>query len=137
MVDQPSSDYGSYKYDYSYKVILVGEPGVGKTSIAERGVHDKFTPHSTSTINAEYHSKIVTVEEKVLKLQIWDTCGQEAFNSVVSNFFRNTDFVLLTYSIADSNSLSNLSKWIEEIEKYVTNPPMLLIGNKMDLESER
>lgn len=137
MVDLPSSDYGSYKYDYSYKVILVGEPGVGKTSIADRGVNNKFQVHSRSTINTEYYSKIVTVDEKVLKLQIWDTCGQEAFNSVVSNFFRNTDFVLLIYSVNDINSLANLPKWLEEIEKFVTNPPIFLIGNKIDLESER
>lgn len=137
MVDQPISDYGSYKYDYSYKVIIVGEPYVGKTAFADRGIHNKFQTHSTSTINPEYHSKIIKIEEKTLMFQIWDTCGQEAFNSVISNFFRHTDFVLLVYSVDNFNSLVNLSRWIEEVTKYVINPPMMLIGNKSDLENER
>ena len=124
--------------DLSFKVIVIGNSGVGKSSIIERATKNRFLEDYQATIGFDYCSFFIKYNNKIIKLQIWDTCGQEIYQSLITNFYRNSSLAFLVYAINDRNSFDNLDLWIKDLKKE-SNPDAktILIGNKADLESER
>lgn len=126
------------KFDVTFKMILIGDSGVGKTCITQNAIKDVFDTTYMSTVGFEFSSIHVNVNNKIVKLQLWDTCGQEIYHSLISNFYRNAVLAIMVYSIDCVQSFESISKWLNEI-KINSSPDvrMFLIGNKVDLEDRR
>lgn len=129
----------SETYDHLFKLLLVGDSGVGKTSLLLRFTQGSFNESVRNTVGVDLRVKMVNYRGKKLKLTIWDTAGQERFRTLTSAYYRGAHGVILVYSINDRESFTNLSHWLKEIDIYSTNEDAvkLLIGNKSDCESER
>ncbi|CAL1281428.1 unnamed protein product [Larinioides sclopetarius] len=120
------------------KVILLGDSGVGKTSLMNQYVHKKFTDVYKATIGADFYTKDVTVDGKIVTLQIWDTVGQERFQSLGIAFYRGADCVVLVYDVSSPASYHSLEVWKDEFlihgaPRDPRNFPFVVIGNKIDL----
>ena len=122
----------------SYKFIIIGSSGVGKTAVLKRLVEDTFTEESQSTIGVEFDSTILTIDEKKVKLQIWDTAGQERFRSISKAYYRNAVGVILVFDITERKSFDDLPSWLNDVHALCDpNAVIQLIGNKCDLGSQR
>ncbi len=122
------------------KVILVGNPGVGKTSLVQKYVYDKFTLSYISTIGIDFNVKYLTIRDKNYKLQIWDTAGQERFKSIVSSYYRGVQIAIIVYDVTQRASFQAVKNWIADIEKHRSPTDTLIIGivgNKTDLPQRR
>eukprot|EP00041_Stephanoeca_diplocostata_P010683 m.170074 g.170074 ORF g.170074 m.170074 type:complete len:215 (+) comp18257_c1_seq1:332-976(+) len=122
------------------KVLLLGDSGVGKTSLMSRYVNEKFTNHYKATIGADFLTKDVAVGGHIVTMQIWDTAGQERFRSLGVTFFRGTDCCILTFDITNGTSFKSLEAWRDTfLEQSGTENqdhfPFVVIGNKVDLEN--
>ena len=128
----------SPSFDLSFKVIIVGDQAVGKSCLAIKASRNYFEDFYSPTIGFEFVSFNVRVQEKIIKLQIWDTCGQEVYRSLISSFFRSASLAIVVYSIDSEDSFNNIEKWLNDI-KTQSNPDVkiFLIGNKADLEDKR
>ena len=122
----------------TFKIIIIGNSGVGKTSITTSAVKNVFINDYKSTIGMEIFSLYLKVNDKPIKLQIWDTCGQEIYRSLIKNFYRNSSLAIIVYSIDKKNSFKDIDLWIKEI-KVNSSPDIkiVLIGNKSDLDKDR
>ena len=125
-------------YDLSFKIIVVGDSGVGKSCLTMKGTKNYFEEYYSPTVGFEFFTFNIRINDKNIKLQIWDTCGQEAYRSLITSFYRNSSLAILVYSIDNINSYNNIESWLNEI-KSQANPEIkiFLIGNKTDLENER
>ena len=125
--------------DYTnFKVIIIGDSGVGKSSILKRAVKGKFDTDYQATIGFEFLLLYYIVNDYKIKLQIWDTCGQEMYRSLVQGFYRNTSLAVLCYDISDKKSYEGLDIWIKDIRSRLNEEvPIFITGNKSDLENER
>ena len=119
------------------KKFILGDCAVGKTSLLLRYTDDNFSESHISTIGVEYKIKSINVNGKTIKLQIWDTSGQERFRSITKNFFRNADGVLFVYDITNKETFSNIKMWLQDAQNVENNFQKLLIGNKSDLSEKR
>jgi small GTP-binding protein len=123
---------------FSFKFIIVGSSGVGKTALLRRLTSDTFSPDSHSTIGVEYDSTVVEIDQQMIKLQIWDTAGQEKFRSIAKAYFRNAVGVLLCFDLTDQQTFDDVSMWLNEIRSICDQSiVILLIGNKSDLIPKR
>ena len=124
--------------NYSFKIIVIGDSAVGKSSLTLKGTKDHFKDFYTPTIGFEFLSFNIRIKDKIVKLQIWDTCGQEVYRSLISSFYRNSSLAIIVYAIDNQESFDNLESWLDEI-KSQTHPylKIFLIGNKVDLEDKR
>jgi small GTP-binding protein len=124
--------------DLSFKVIIIGDQGVGKSCLSIKVSRNYFEDFYSPTVGFEFVSFNVRVEDKNIKLQIWDTCGQEVYRSLISSFYRSASLAIIVYSIDSEDSFNNLEKWLNDI-KTQSNPDIkiFLIGNKADLEDKR
>ena len=122
----------------NFKVIIVGDAGVGKSCINSQIIKNTFDANYSPTIGFEYAHLFVKAGDKVIKLSLWDTCGQEIYRSLVSSFYRNATFAILVYSINSRESFDNLDGWLNDIRTSGSvDVKMCLIGNKKDLEDNR
>ena len=140
-IDESSSSKSegeSEKSNLTFKIIVLGDPGVGKSSLLGRATKNIFNAEYQTTVGFEFLTFTEKIGEKNVKLQIWDTCGQETYKSLISNFYRNASLAMLIYSIDSRESFNNIIKWLKEI-KLQSNPDIkvVLIGNKADLENKR
>jgi Ras-related protein Rab-7A len=125
------------------KVIILGDSGVGKTSLMQQFVNNKFSHQYKATIGADFLTKEITIDNnKQVTLQIWDTAGQERFQSLGVAFYRGADCCVLCYDVTNEKSLNNLSSWKDEflIQSNVSNPqdfPFIIIGNKIDVDDSK
>ena len=125
-------------FDLIYKLILIGDSGVGKTNILSKYVNNEFSFATQSTVGVEFGSKIIKKGEKTIKLQIWDTAGQERYKSITSAYYKGSKGALIVYDITRKATFENVDKWIDELkEKGSDNILIMLIGNKSDLEDKR
>ena len=126
------------EFNFSFKIIVIGDSAVGKSSLILRGTKNHFKDYYTPTIGFEFLSLNIRIKDKIVKLQIWDTCGQEVYRSLISSFYKNSSLAIIVYSIDDEQSFNNLETWLDEI-KAQTHPDLkiFLIGNKADLEDKR
>ena len=138
MEENEQNNEDSSQYDLTFKIIIIGDPGVGKSCLTARAVNDKFESEYSPTIGFEFLTYSVKIKDKIIKLQIWDTCGQEMYRSLITNFYRNTSLAMMVYSIDSRESFEHINIWLKEI-KIHSHPDVIiiLIGNKSDLEEER
>jgi len=131
-----SDDFPSF--DLSFKIIIVGDSGVGKSCLSIKASRNYFEDFYSPTVGFEFLTFNVKVEDQNIKLQIWDTCGQEVYRSLISSFYRSASLALIVYSIDNEESFINIEKWLNDI-KSQSNPDVkiFLIGNKADLEDKR
>ena len=136
MSAQNSRDIG--KYDLSFKMIVIGDAGVGKSCLTNRATKDKFLSDYSPTVGFEFLTYTTRIDNKIIKLQIWDTCGQEVYRSLITNFYRNASLAMIVYSITSRESFIHINQWLKEI-RIQSHPDVkiILIGNKSDLENER
>ncbi|XP_069381473.1 ras-related protein Rab-37-like isoform X3 [Paralichthys olivaceus] len=128
-----------YNEDLMHKTILVGDSGVGKTSLLVQYDQGKFLPGSfTATVGIGFTNKVVDVDSLKVKLQIWDTAGQERFRSVTHAYYRDAQALLLLYDITSKTSFDNIRAWLTEIHEYAQKDVVImLLGNKSDMAAER
>ena len=126
------------EYDFIFKVLLIGNSDVGKSSLILRYVDQRWSDTFVPTIGVDFKIKTLMVDNKKIKMQIWDTAGQERFKTVISSYFKGSHGIFVIYDITNRDSFKNLESWLSEIEKHA-NPNVLkiLIGNKNDLEENR
>ena len=126
------------EFDLSFKLIVIGDSFVGKSCLSIKASKGLYEDNYNPTIGFEFLTFFVKIEDVNIKLQIWDTCGQEVYRSLISSFYHNSSLALLVYSIDNKNSFENLEAWLNEI-KTLGNPGIIifLIGNKADLEEKR
>ena len=126
------------KEDYTFKYIIIGNAAVGKSNISYRFTKGKFSEKYQATIGMEFTYKNVKIGEKIYRIQIWDTAGQECFKSVSRGYYKNSVCALVVYDITNRKSFDNVIEWIEECKN---NGPqtvtMVLVGNKSDLKEMR
>ena len=120
------------------KVVLLGDTGVGKSSLVLKFVTGNFKPYSESTIGASFLSKMIMVETKPIKFQIWDTAGQEKYHSLAPMYYRGAAAAIIVYDITRANTFKTLKNWVEELKSQGPKEIAIAIaGNKADLEEER
>ena len=124
--------------EYCFKAVFSGNSGVGKTSIIRYEIQNDFEPDNQATLTFEHFSKNYQIGDKIIRIQIWDTCGNETYEEIMKNFYRSALCIFVVFSLDDENSFLNLSKWINDIKKINENesPIIVLIGNKKDIISE-
>eukprot|EP00737_Agarophyton_chilense_P002968 gb/GEZJ01003432.1/.p1 GENE.gb/GEZJ01003432.1/~~gb/GEZJ01003432.1/.p1 ORF type:complete len:216 (+),score=31.94 gb/GEZJ01003432.1/:376-1023(+) len=129
----------SVEYHYLYKLLLIGDSGVGKSCVLTRFADSTYEDCQTSTIGVDFKIRTIGIEDKRVKLQIWDSAGQERFRTIAAAYYRGAHGVGIVFDITDEKSFQSVEgSWIEEIENNSSSPVrMLLIGNKCDLEDER
>ena len=126
------------KYDLNFKIILIGNIGVGKSCLSLKATKGIFLEEYISTIGFEFYCFNVKVNEKIIKLQIWDTCGQEAYRSLIKNFYRNASLAIVVYSVEDLQSFNDIDIWLKQVKTYGTSScKIFLIGNKIDTENRK
>ena len=128
------------EYDLSFKVIVIGDTGVGKSCLTVRGIKNVFENVKDTTIGFEFFTLMIKFinEQQIIKLQIWDTCGQEIYRSLVTNFYRSATLAFIVYSLDNYQSFKNIDVWLREIRTNSSpEVKIILIGNKKDLEDER
>ena len=124
-------------YDYLFKAIIVGDGGCGKTAVVVRFSKGFFKEKYKLTIGVEFAVKNLTLNNNVVKLQIWDTGGQERFQYVRPLYYKGAMGCIILFDLTNRASFEHIPKWIEEVEKEAGKIPMLLVGNKLDLKDQR
>ena len=131
-------NYSSKHYDDLFKLVIIGDSGVGKSCILLRFADDTFTENYYSTIGVDFRFKCVDIGERKCKLQIWDTAGQERFKTVTSAYYRGADGIIIVFDQTDKESFNNIQHWIEDISRYSTDEPAkIIIANKDDMAEEK
>jgi small GTP-binding protein len=121
--------------DLVYKIIIIGDSGVGKTCLTYRATTGKFHESETPTLGFEFFPLFVKYKDKILKLELWDTCGQEAYRSLIKSFYINSSMAIIVYSKDDKKSFESISEWIRQCRSLCSvNTKYILIGNKKDLK---
>ena len=128
-------------YDKSIKIILLGDSSVGKTSIIRRLCKGDFEDNLLATLSIECYNYIIKINDFIIRMQLWDTVGQELYNSIISNYYRSTDVAIFVYSVDNKKSFENIQKWFDQMVEKNTkvennNLKCVLLGNKTDLERE-
>ena len=125
-------------YDLIFKIVLIGDSGVGKTNILSRYINNEFSLATQSTVGVEFGSKIIKKNGKVIKLQIWDTAGQERYKSITSAYYKGSRGAFVVYDITRKTTYDNIDKWIGELKTNGSEDVLImLVGNKSDLEDKR
>ena len=126
------------QFDLCFKLIVVGDCNVGKSSLIIKAIKNYFEELYSPTVGFEFLSFHIKINDQNIKLQIWDTCGQEVYRSLINSFYRSSSLAILVYSIDNRNSFNHLEDWLNDI-KTQSNPDtkIFLIGNKVDLEDKR
>jgi small GTP-binding protein len=127
------------RYDFFFKIVLIGDSGVGKSNIVFRFTKNEFNKDSKSTIGVEFSTKTVQIEDnRLVKAQIWDTAGQERYRSIATSYYRGAVGALLCYDITNRESFDHVPTWLKEVEENADKECLImLVGNKMDLEDQR
>lgn len=126
------------EYDYLFKLLLIGNSGVGKSCLLLRFSDDTYTNDYISTIGVDFKIKTVELDGKTVKLQIWDTAGQERFRTITSSYYRGSHGIIIVYDVTDQESFNGVKMWLQEIDRYATSTVLkLLVGNKCDLQDKR
>ncbi|XP_051521490.1 ras-related protein ORAB-1-like [Myxocyprinus asiaticus] len=126
------------EYDYLFKLLLIGDSGVGKSCLLLRFADDIYTESYISTIGVDFKIRTIEMEGKTVKLQIWDTAGQERFRTITSSYYRGAHGIIIVYDVTEQESFNNVKQWLEEIDRYACeNVSKLLVGNKIDLATKK
>ncbi|KAL7858210.1 hypothetical protein AOLI_G00183120 [Acnodon oligacanthus] len=125
-------------YDYLFKLLLIGDSGVGKTCLLFRFSEDAFNTTFISTIGIDFKIRTVELNGKKIKLQIWDTAGQERFRTITTAYYRGAMGIMLVYDITSEKSFENIKNWIRNIEEHASSDvERMILGNKCDMNDRR
>ncbi|KAI0792749.1 GTPase [Abortiporus biennis] len=125
-------------FDYLFKVVLIGDSGVGKSNLLSRFTRNEFNLESKSTIGVEFATRSLNVDGKNIKAQIWDTAGQERYRAITSAYYRGAVGALLVYDISKHATYVNVTRWLKELRDHAdSNIVIMLVGNKSDLKHLR
>ncbi|KAF0989486.1 hypothetical protein HZS_3431 [Henneguya salminicola] len=125
-------------FSYLFKYIVIGDTGVGKSCLLLQFTDKRFQPVHDLTIGVEFGSRVINIDNKDIKLQIWDTAGQESFRSITRSYYRGAAGALLVYDITRRETFSHLVTWLDDVRQHASpNIVIMLIGNKCDLEDKR
>ncbi|KAF7987650.1 hypothetical protein HCN44_003513 [Aphidius gifuensis] len=131
-------DAADQNFDYMFKLLIIGNSSVGKTSFLFRYADDSFTSAFVSTVGIDFKVKTVFRHDKRVKLQIWDTAGQERYRTITTAYYRGAMGFILMYDITNEESFNSVQDWITQIKTYSwDNAQVILVGNKCDMEDER
>ena len=122
------------------KIIIIGDPSVGKTSLLRRIIDNTFNPKYNSTLGVDFSFKHLDVSGSKVKLQIWDTAGQEKYRSLITTYYKHTNGIIIVFDLSDMNSFRNiLENWLKHIIAYLQDefPKILILGNKLDIMKTR
>ncbi|CAK72957.1 unnamed protein product (macronuclear) [Paramecium tetraurelia] len=126
------------EYDYLFKILLIGNSAVGKSSLLLRFADNVFNESFLPTIGVDFKIRTFDLNGKTVKLQIWDTAGQERFKTITNSYYKGAHGIILVYDVTDKQSFKDVENWLAEVEKYANeNVVRVLVGNKVDLESKR
>ena len=122
------------KFDFNFKIIVIGNSGVGKSCLTLKATKDIFQENFISTMGFQFYSFHVKINQKIFKLQIWDTCGQEIYRSLITNFYRTAALAIIVYSVTDKKSFEETEIWLKQVKMNADpNCKIFLIANKVDL----
>ncbi|EDO41018.1 predicted protein [Nematostella vectensis] len=125
-------------YDFLFKLLLIGDSGVGKTCVLFRFSEDAFNSTFISTIGIDFKIRTIELDGKKIKLQIWDTAGQERFRTITTAYYRGAMGIMLVYDITNDKSFENIKNWIRNIEEHASQDvEKMVLGNKCDMEDRR
>jgi Ras-related protein Rab-8A len=125
-------------YDYLFKLLLIGDSGVGKTCVLFRFSEDAFNATFISTIGIDFKIRTIELDGKKIKLQIWDTAGQERFRTITTAYYRGAMGIMLVYDITNEKSFDNIKNWIRNIEEHASaDVEKMILGNKCDMNDRR
>jgi Ras-related protein Rab-11A len=129
---------GDHGYDYLFKIVLIGDSGVGKSNLLSRFTRDEFNLESKTTIGVEFAQKTIVIDGKTIKAQIWDTAGQERYRAITSAYYRGAVGALLVYDICKPFSFENVDRWLKELKDHADSQTVVMLtGNKADLKHLR
>ena len=125
-------------YDYLFKILLVGDSCVGKSSLLLKFTENCFCDQHISTIGVDFKIHTININGKIIKLQIWDTAGQERFRTITTSYYRGAHGIIMVYDITNKESFTKLRTWCDEITQFNdNNAVVIMVGNKSDLTSDR
>ena len=128
------TESGNQKETYKFKVVVVGDSGVGKTNLIKRFVSNEFKSDSKATVGVEFLSKNFIINGEIFKIEIWDTAGQERYKSITTAYYKGAKGAMIVYDVTNQTSFDNVDKWYNEIkDKAAKNINLIMIGNKNDL----
>ena len=132
------NDEENNNYELLYKIIIIGDTGVGKSNILSRYIKNEFHDDSKATVGVELGTKYLKIKGTGAKLQIWDTAGQERYRSITSSYYKGSHGCFIVYDITNERSFDNVDKWFEQAQKEPSKQvTIILVGNKCDLEEDR
>ena len=133
-----STDLISQDYDYLFKVLLLGDSDVGKSSLILRYTEETFNSKLVNSIGVDFKMKKKEIDGKVIKVQIWDTAGHERFRSITYSYYRGANAIIIVFDLSDKKSFISITEWLKQIEKHAKeNVFKFLVGNKSDLVDQR
>merc|ERR1719430_499356 len=120
------------------KILIIGESGVGKSSLLLRFTDDAFDPEISATIGVDFKVKVISIDGNKVKLAIWDTAGQERFRTLTPSYYRGGQGAILVYDVTNRDSFARIENWLAELDTYSTNTDIvkMLVGNKCDMEAQ-
>lgn len=126
------------KPDHQFKILMIGESGVGKSALLARFVDGNFEPNFISTIGVDFKIHYMKVDQRDIKLQVWDTAGQERFRTITTSYYRGANGIMIVFDVTDTASFEKVRYWLNELKEHVgPDMPAVLVGNKIDLQRDR
>lgn len=121
---------------FTFKILTIGESGVGKTCILKRFVDNQFITNHLATIGIDFKTKIINVKNQPVNLKIWDTAGQERFRNITNQYYKGADGIILVFDVTDYNSFEKINQWMTQINTNteINNLGFVLLGNKVDMD---
>ncbi len=128
----------SNKFDYLFKLIVIGDTNTGKSCLLNRFADDSYSNDFISTIGVDFKVKTIEIDGKIIKTQIWDTAGQDRFRSITSSYYRGAHGIIIAFDITNKKSFYNIEKWMKDVEKFGSDASIkMIIGTKSDLTKDR